>query len=141
MLLKLTAPTGDLLIDSEPRIGGVVRVAAEGFADKVGAIRVVLDLQPSQVARAIEALREAQPKVDAPSDKTDPAAPDPWVHRSKRMRCSSCMWYVTKGENNSILGRCRRHAPTMGGYPVVFVSDWCGDHKMDETAPEASAAF
>jgi hypothetical protein len=30
------------------------------------------------------------------------------------------------------LGRCRRHAPTMNGYPVVFVNDWCGDHKMDE---------
>ncbi len=30
------------------------------------------------------------------------------------------------------LGRCRRHAPTMNGYPVVFVNDWCGDHKVDE---------
>lgn len=27
-------------------------------------------------------------------------------------------------------GRCRRHAPTMGGYPVVFPDDWCGDHKL-----------
>lgn len=31
------------------------------------------------------------------------------------------------------LGRCRRHAPTMSGYPVVFPSDWCGEHKLDET--------
>lgn len=30
------------------------------------------------------------------------------------------------------LGRCRRHAPTMNGYPVVFESDWCGDHKLNE---------
>ncbi len=30
------------------------------------------------------------------------------------------------------LGRCRRHAPTMGGYPVVYADDWCGDHKIDE---------
>jgi hypothetical protein len=30
------------------------------------------------------------------------------------------------------LGRCRKHAPTINGYPVVFVNDWCGDHKMDE---------
>lgn len=32
------------------------------------------------------------------------------------------------------IGRCRRHAPTMNGYPVVFASDWCGDHKLDENA-------
>lgn len=30
------------------------------------------------------------------------------------------------------LGRCRRHAPTMSGYPVVMPTDWCGDHKLDE---------
>lgn len=30
------------------------------------------------------------------------------------------------------LGRCRRHAPTMSGWPVMFVNDWCGDHKIDE---------
>ena len=32
----------------------------------------------------------------------------------------------------SNIGRCRRHAPTMNGYPVVFKSDWCGDHRVDE---------
>lgn len=32
------------------------------------------------------------------------------------------------------IGRCRRHAPTMNGYPVVFVNDWCGDHKLNEKA-------
>jgi len=30
------------------------------------------------------------------------------------------------------IGRCRRHAPTMTGWPVVFNTDWCGDHKLDE---------
>jgi hypothetical protein len=30
------------------------------------------------------------------------------------------------------LGRCRRHAPTMSGFPAVFETDWCGDHKLDE---------
>lgn len=30
------------------------------------------------------------------------------------------------------IGRCRRRAPTMNGYPVVFSDDWCGDHKIDE---------
>jgi len=28
------------------------------------------------------------------------------------------------------LGRCRRYAPTMKGYPVVYSSDWCGEHKI-----------
>ena len=55
--------------------------------------------------------------------------PDPWAHRSISMRCSSCMWFVRKA---ATVGRCRRHAPTMNGYPVVFQNDWCGDHKLDE---------
>jgi hypothetical protein len=54
---------------------------------------------------------------------------DNWKHRSAGMICKSCMWNAPKdGE----VGRCRRHAPTMSGYPVVFNSDWCGDHKLDE---------
>lgn len=68
-------------------------------------------------------------------------ADDPWAHRSKGMRCSTCMWFVLKraperGPLNEI-GRCRRHAPTMSGYPVVFTTDWCGDHKLDETKVSA----
>lgn len=61
---------------------------------------------------------------------------DPWAHRSKGMRCKTCMWFVSKVATDHRLvqmGRCRRHAPTMSGYPVVFVNDWCGDHKLDET--------
>lgn len=48
------------------------------------------------------------------------------------------MWFAQKipqkapGEIGYTLGRCRRHAPTIAGYPVVFVNDWCGDHKLDE---------
>ena len=62
--------------------------------------------------------------------------PDPWKHRSDGMRCRTCIWFVPKttqllGEASEI-GRCRRHAPTMGGYPVVYVTDWCGDHRLDE---------
>jgi len=55
---------------------------------------------------------------------------DPWVHRSAGMRCRTGMWFVLKADQ---VGRCRRHAPTMSGYPVVLVTDWCGDHKLDET--------
>ena len=60
---------------------------------------------------------------------------DPWKHRSNDMKCLTCMWYVKKeGALNTLprIGRCRRHAPTMSGYPVVFPTDWCGDHKLDE---------
>jgi hypothetical protein len=76
---------------------------------------------------------------------------DPWHNRSASMRCSTCTWFVPKivqqkdvGPEDvetpktisvpSKLGRCRRHAPTMNGYPAVFVSDWCGDHKLNELA-------
>jgi hypothetical protein len=44
------------------------------------------------------------------------------------------MFYVRKdGVGERELGRCRRHAPTMSGYPVVTPLDWCGDHKLDES--------
>lgn len=67
---------------------------------------------------------------------------DPWKHRSAGLRCGTCMWYVEKARDPATdaehgppanpLGRCRRHAPTMGGYPAVFANDWCGDHRLDE---------
>lgn len=62
---------------------------------------------------------------------------DPWKHRSEGMRCKTCMWFAPKeqiGKPEINLGRCRRHAPSMNGYPVVFVNDWCGDHKLNENA-------
>jgi hypothetical protein len=62
------------------------------------------------------------------------AGADPWKHRSAMMTCSTCMFYVPKEEGQGEeprLGRCRRHAPTMQGFPVVFPNDWCGDHKLD----------
>jgi len=60
---------------------------------------------------------------------------DPWIHRSSGMRCRTCMWFVGKAvpEGSKSIGRCRRHAPSMNGYPVVYENDWCGDHKVDET--------
>ena len=65
---------------------------------------------------------------------------DPWKHRSAGMVCGTCMWFVQKPANSidsrGALGRCRRHAPTMNGYPACFASDWCGDHKLDETKLE-----
>ena len=73
---------------------------------------------------------------------------DPWKNRASGMRCRTCMFFVKKekpktadpAETSEIeavdqrgaFGRCRRHAPTMMGYPAVFEMDWCGDHKLDE---------
>ena len=56
---------------------------------------------------------------------------DNWKHRSINMLCNTCIYYVPKGNGN--VGRCRRNAPTMKGWPVLFPGDWCGDHKLDET--------
>jgi len=49
---------------------------------------------------------------------------DLWSNRSEEMRCMTCMYYTNY--------RCRRHAPTMQGYPAVNKRDWCGDHKMSK---------
>ena len=68
---------------------------------------------------------------------------DLWKQRSDRMKCKTCMWFMPRvaqidprGPDMQAptydLGCCRRYAPTMSDYPVVFVNDWCGDHKLDE---------
>lgn len=69
---------------------------------------------------------------------------DLWIHRSEEMKCKTCMWYVGKKalkdqevdlNADAIIpgvGRCRKRAPSMNGYPVVMLDDWCGDHKLDE---------
>ena len=69
---------------------------------------------------------------------------DPWANRSKGMLCSTCIWFVPKRKTGpdsetdipvaQNVGRCRRHAPTITGYPVVYFNDWCGDHKLNENA-------
>ncbi len=63
---------------------------------------------------------------------------DNWTNRHKGMVCGTCRFYVEKEPIKSFkdtkeTGRCRRNAPIVGeGYPVVFPTDWCGDHKLDE---------
>lgn len=61
---------------------------------------------------------------------------DNWSNRSG-MICKTCAFFVLKKSNamqkeDHLIGRCRKHAPTMNGFPVVFSSDWCGDHKLHE---------
>lgn len=69
---------------------------------------------------------------EAPKDPDS----DPWKHRSKGMRCSTCVFYVPKEPSYYVgpkeIGRCRRNAPTMRGFPAVFPIDWCGEHRLDE---------
>lgn len=60
---------------------------------------------------------------------------DNWKNRSEGMQCNACMWYVTKLNH---IGRCRRHAPRLDGYPVVFRNDSCGDFKLDERSVKTS---
>ncbi len=60
---------------------------------------------------------------------------DNWKHRNANMKCQTCMWFVGKAvaeAQTSNIGRCRKKAPTMSGWPVMFSTDWCGDHKLDE---------
>ena len=41
--------------------------------------------------------------------------------------CGTCRFYSPK---DGFIGRCRRNAPTMDGFPVVYPKDdWCGQHK------------
>jgi len=85
---------------------------------------------------------------------------DNWADRLSRMVCKTCRFYVPKPvpmyslggkapdtqsqdhppglmpgpvpPKNYDLGRCRRHAPSLRGWPVVYNTDWCGDHKLSE---------
>lgn len=69
---------------------------------------------------------------------------DNWQRRSGGMVCSTCISYVPKAAMDvphqvPEIGRCRKHAPTHAGFPVVFPSDWCGDHRLDENKVKATA--
>jgi len=85
--------------------------------------------------RDMDGKKFEEPDVPRETVKRVPSPPAywSWEHRSSAMKCQTCMWFVEKaGPSTTKLGRCRRHAPTMAGYPAVFQSDWCGDHKVDE---------
>ena len=80
--------------------------------------------------RQEEELKELQNQFPKETNEEE----DNWAHRSVSMRCGSCMVFVKKKGLITGLGRCRRNAPTLGGWPAVFESDWCGAHKLDENA-------
>jgi len=58
---------------------------------------------------------------------------DNWKDKATGMVCSTCTNYAPK---NEFIGRCRRNAPTMKGFPAVFPTDWCGEHKMNDALVE-----
>ena len=83
----------------------------------------------------IKKRREEMEKTDYEGDKPKPVIyKDNWKHRSAGMKCCTCMWFVPKTDETIMkaIGRCRKHAPTMDGFPAVYTTDWCGDHKIDE---------
>jgi hypothetical protein len=99
-----------------------------------------------EVKRDIEEMlgpQEVETKVpfNSHSDQDTQLPPipdDPWMNRSTGMRCDTCISFVLKQrltampDDRGLIGRCRKHSPTMQGFPVVFEKDWCGDHKLDE---------
>lgn len=117
----------------------------------------VPDRERGELALALEAAEQLERLRKLASDQ-EAKKRDPWAHRAAGMRCSSCMFFVAKevrsytvAEPPSIrafvveskelfktrrvaveFGRCRRHAPTLNGFPAVYGTDWCGDHKLDE---------
>jgi hypothetical protein len=58
------------------------------------------------------------------------------TRRHEHRKCGSCMFFqpITRDGDEAPNGRCRRRAPISGlGYPSVDpISDWCGEHKLDE---------
>jgi hypothetical protein len=75
-------------------------------------------------------------QISGPRPREVNQVQDNWEHRSAGLRCHTCMFFVVKSAEpqplppSGALGRCRRHAPTLGGYPAVYEMDWCGDHKV-----------
>jgi hypothetical protein len=57
---------------------------------------------------------------------------DNWADLSTSV-CGTCMWFVAKFKGKVFPGRCRRHSPKQGdGWPAVYPTDWCGDHKINQ---------
>jgi hypothetical protein len=87
--------------------------------------------EAAMAAERAHQYREEVPRCATPR-------PDNWKYRSSGVLCHTCMYFVEKPRINEAhrpdvsTGRCRRHSPTLSGWPVMKPSDWCGDHKLDE---------
>ncbi len=66
-----------------------------------------------------------------------PKSADKWDPAAGGFCCLSCMYYSPKTPQ---IGRCRRHSPSMQGYPPTYpADDWCGDHKVGTNPHKAGA--
>jgi hypothetical protein len=88
------------------------KVSIGGFGPKDNPVPTVEETYPGMV------LKDWVPTKPIPSDN--------WNKETNNMqRCELCMHYAGM--------RCRRHAPKgQEGWPAVFPTDWCGDHKMSK---------
>jgi hypothetical protein len=55
----------------------------------------------------------------------------------KHVRCVSCVFFqpllhsdVKEGDQIR-LGKCRKNAPTVAGFPQVLPYEFCGEHRLD----------
>ena len=63
--------------------------------------------------------------VSVPPATTPVVKGDNWRKGNNRYICNTCAHYLNY--------RCRKHAPRgLEGWPAVFPTDYCGDHKMDK---------
>ena len=53
----------------------------------------------------------------------------PVIKDAYKWECKTCMFFKAKEGN---VGRCRKNAPSVSGWPDVSVSDWCGEHKRNK---------
>ena len=110
-----------------------VTVKKVGRPRKIDAFKIQASgiVSNAPVDKSLVAMKEISNQIGQIVQEREAKIVDPWAHRSKNMSCATCIWAVAKQPSLKI-GRCRRHAPTMNGYPVIYMNDWCGDHKLDE---------
>lgn len=155
----------------ESAIAEVGRAAIEDEVDEQAAKNArVMACMDKLEAREREAKKEADQQeikhgrdehgayVEMPLDKSLdilfkgidlPEEADNWKHRSAKMKCQTCMFYVPKvGPHTgdvatdepdavprdlfAVIGRCRERSPTIKGWPAMYPGDWCGAHKIDQ---------
>jgi hypothetical protein len=47
--------------------------------------------------------------------------------------CAYCYYFYDQSDDDDAIvrGQCRRHAPTINGWPIVTERAWCGDWATD----------
>lgn len=97
----------------------------ENLREQLG--EVAQKLTPSVPVPMPEPNRSVTPAEASQFPTYRGARADNWADRST-YKCLTCMFNFPK---QGPVGRCRRHAPTIEGWPVVYETDVCGDHKLD----------